>query len=229
MRLSLPAYCFICKEYAGHVIEISDSGYYEFECINGHQSKFIVQEQLFELLFEIGISAIYDGYYREAISSFTSSLERFYEYYVKLMMYKNVVDEKEIEATWKKVSNQSERQLGAFIFLYLAETRTMPTLLSDSNVQFRNTIIHKGKIPTRNQSIEYGQAILDHINPILNDLKINYSEHVMESVFRHKKNIIASKGITNTQMAIPTILSLTQPPQNELSLREGLAKYDRKW
>ena len=38
----------------------------------------------FELLFELGINALIDGYPREAVSSFASALERFYEFFCQV-------------------------------------------------------------------------------------------------------------------------------------------------
>ena len=53
-------------------LEFRDDGRYEITCPKGHSSFTIPQQQKFELLFDIGAYAITDGYYREAISSFTS-------------------------------------------------------------------------------------------------------------------------------------------------------------
>lgn len=54
-------------------------------CSHGHKTTTIVQNPKYEILFDIGANAIVDGYYREAVSSFTSSLERFYEYSIKIL------------------------------------------------------------------------------------------------------------------------------------------------
>jgi hypothetical protein len=56
-------------------VEFTDDGLYEATCPKGHKSITILQQRKFEILFDIGIYAINDGYYREAISSFTASLE----------------------------------------------------------------------------------------------------------------------------------------------------------
>ena len=61
-------------------LEFGDDGKYEVVCPKGHKSITLLQQQKFELLFDIGAYAIVDGYYREAVSSFTSSLERCYEF-----------------------------------------------------------------------------------------------------------------------------------------------------
>ncbi len=49
-----------------------EDGRYEMTCLKGHSSITFLQQQKFEILFDIGAHAIIDAYYREAVSSFTS-------------------------------------------------------------------------------------------------------------------------------------------------------------
>src|SRR5450759_1525283 len=98
-------------------IEFRDDGRYELKCSFGHETTTVLQQQKFEILFEIGAHAILDGYYREAVSSFTSSLERFYEFAIRVFLEKSSKSDDLFQSCWSKVSSQSERQLGAFVFL----------------------------------------------------------------------------------------------------------------
>lgn len=63
------------------VAQLADDGRYEITCEKEHRSVVILNNIKFELLFEIGLNATVDGYYREVVSSFASALERFYEFY----------------------------------------------------------------------------------------------------------------------------------------------------
>ena len=83
--------------------ELRDEGPYEVECAQGHRSFVLLQLQRFEILFHIGAYAVLDGYYREAVSSFTASLERFYEFFIRAAMIKEGVTDTEIENAWKLV------------------------------------------------------------------------------------------------------------------------------
>ncbi len=74
-------------------VELRDDGRYEFTCENGHTTVTVLQEQKFEVLFDLGAHAILDGYYREAVASFTSSLERFYEFFIKAALFENDISE----------------------------------------------------------------------------------------------------------------------------------------
>src|SRR3989337_476368 len=111
------------------IVDIRDDGLYEITCQNGHTTITALQEQKFEVLFDIGAHAIFDGYYREAVSSFISSLERFYEFYIKVISREQNVSPEEFNQCWKMVARHSERQLGAFICLYLFENKKSPNVL----------------------------------------------------------------------------------------------------
>jgi hypothetical protein len=65
------------------VVPIADEVTYEVECSRGHRSFILLQQQRFEVLLQIGAYAIVDGCAREAVSSFTASLERFYEFFIR--------------------------------------------------------------------------------------------------------------------------------------------------
>jgi hypothetical protein len=82
-------------------VEFRDDGRYEFTCPEGHTNVSSLQEQKFELLFEIGAFAIRDGYYREAVTSFASSLERFYEFFIKAALYEKGIDAGIVEESLK--------------------------------------------------------------------------------------------------------------------------------
>ena len=144
--MKIPSTCFQClKEDISSVkvlgfLEWRDDGRYDVTCPKGHRSGIILQEQPFELRYDIGAFAIQDGYYREAVSSFSSSLERFYDFFVKVICIERNINEEQYQIAWKQVSKQSERQVGAFIFLYLSEFEKAPNLLSNTKVAFRNEV-----------------------------------------------------------------------------------------
>lgn len=213
-------------------VEFRDDGRYEVMCPKGHKSVTILQQQKFEVLFDIGAYAIVDGYYREAVSSFTSSLERFYEFFAKAVLFAKGIEEQTFAQAWKIVASLSERQLGAFVFLYLSEFGRPPTLLSDSKVRIRNKVIHQGTIPGRQEALDYGQAVLDVVRPIIRQVKERYQTGVQKTVSQHLKECRSSqdaKGPVST-MGIETILSLSAatPGHDKRSLEEAVAGL-RKW
>jgi hypothetical protein len=213
-------------------VEIRNDGRYEVTCSKGHKSVTILQEQKFEVLFDIGAYAIVDGYYREAVSSFTSSLERFYEFVIMAVLFDKGISEEDFKKAWKLVERQSPRQIGAFIFIYLTEFGMSPTLLSRDNVDFRDEVIHQGRIPIRQEALNYGQAVLDVVRPILKQVKKKYPNGVQKTVFQHLKDCRSSADDTCpvSTMTIRTILSLAvaEPGYDERSLEESLTDL-RRW
>ena len=209
-------------------IELRDDGRYEFTCEKGHRTITVVQEQKFEVLFDLGAYAILDGYYREAIASFTSSLERFYEFFIKACILDEGLDKEIFEAAWKNVSQQSERQLGAFIFLYCKSFLEAPVLLHQKQIKLRNEVIHKGKIPTREEAIAYGESVLNIIRPIIKLVKSKFPDGVQTTVLNHiRGNRKANENQQVGTMSIPTIISLNNDEDKELTLEESLS--NKEW
>lgn len=212
-------------------VEFRDDGLYEVTCPKGHKAITLLQQQKFELLFDIGAYAITDGYYREAVSSFTSSLERFYEFFIKAVLYNKKCSPDVVSQTWKQVSNQSERQLGAFVLLYVSEFGSPPTLLENPNIQFRNDVVHKGTIPSRSEAMAYGQAVLDVIWPILSQTRKTLADGVQQTVLQHliRSRTSAEEGLAVATMCIPTIVTLTVAEGHETrSLEKAIAGL-RRW
>ncbi|MBY6028171.1 hypothetical protein KUV41_02255 [Halomonas sp. DP8Y7-1] len=232
MNLLMP--CMECFRELGYptsefaLLEFRDDGRYEICCSRGHRSVTVLQQQKFEILFDIGANAILDGYYREAVSSFTSSLERFYEFCIKVLCRKRGIKSDVFSMAWKKVSNQSERQLGAFLFLWASEFGEVPDLLSSKNAGFRNNVIHKGKIPTKEESLEYGNTVLAIIRPKISQLKSVCDDQIREVTFEHIRDC-SSHGegeVPGGTMCANTIVSLTTAEErhNSQTLEEALAR-----
>jgi hypothetical protein len=157
-------------KFAWFVVPFTDDNILEFTCSEGHKNALYLNNYKFTVLFEVGIFAITDSYYREAVSSFTAALERFYEFYIQLVMEKFKVEAEIFAKGWKEMRNQSERQLGAFISAYMIQNGKMPPLLKQKDVEFRNSVVHKGTIPTKEDAINFGNAVLNIINTILTEI-----------------------------------------------------------
>lgn len=195
MRILVPA-CQTCKERniitsdsSYQWVSIVEGGVYEYECLNGHSTILNHQAHKFQVLFEIACQAIVDGYYRDAIASFSSSLERFYEFYVEAILIKNELYDSNIAQIKKMNSNSSEREYGAFSLVYLLEERSVPhdvermktkDLDNKEFKSFRNNVIHKGHIPSRINAMCFGQIVLDFIIPVL--LSISKKEYAQDTL-----------------------------------------------
>jgi hypothetical protein len=189
-----------------HAVEVQDSGLYRLTCERGHESVVFVQEQKFEVLYEIGVNAICDRYYREAVTSFTAALERFYEFAIRVICLDREILPSSIDQTWKAVAAQSERQFGAYAFLSLLHFGIPPQALTRSQNEFRNAVVHKGTIPSREDAIAYGQVVLNLIVPQLSALKEHASSAVNATVHQHL-NALWNEPAARQQNATMTIIT----------------------
>lgn len=204
-------------------LTVTDSDIYDFLCPKGHNSSTTIGSERFELLFEIGANAIIDGYYREAVSSFSSSLERFYEYFLKIVAIKTEIPEANFNEAWKHIKNQSERQAGAFIFTWLSETGENPSHLSQKSKEFRNLVIHRGKIPSETEAINFGEEVLKLLNDGICLIITEYDEYRGALMGRNIKNSKKKSNENHTLggMSLSTIASLTNR-NTYRSLEQGL-------
>lgn len=234
--MRVPLACWTCtideaEEYK--LREYNDTGKYFHTCKNGHKNVLLVENHRFELLFDMGMHAISRGFYREGIANFASSLERFQEFVIKTLCLKSKVEWEDMFNAWKNVAAQSERQLGAFIFLYLQEFKVQPIILKNDEVKLRNKVIHKGKIPTRKQSIEFGQKIMQMICPVIAELKYEYGEFYNDIEVRNMNSL--KEGIpsdTNIYtFRIPTVLGLDDYRKEvpEYDLHNEISKIDNRF
>jgi hypothetical protein len=212
--------------------EINESNVYDVRCPKGHQSYVVLQQLKFEILFDIGASALLDGYHREAVSSFTSSFERFCEFFIRASFLENGYAANDIEAAWKEMAKQSERQLGAYVAVYLRECGGVPLLLNSNKIKFRNSVIHQGRIPTRSEAVTYGEEILGAIRPALTIAKLKFPKGVEQLTLSHMvaAHLTIKPGVRTSTSCMPTILSLSrsEAPHSEQKLEEALSEL-RMW
>lgn len=142
--------------------EISDDGIYRAECRSGHAIRVILQSLKHELLFESGAAAMLLGFRREAVTSYQVALERFFELGIKVFLKAQGVPDKDVDQAWKPIAHQSERQLGAFLQLYLA-TFKEPFQNIEDLARLRNQVVHKGYIPTNAEAVAFGRRVYDII------------------------------------------------------------------
>ncbi|WP_157836430.1 hypothetical protein [Xanthomonas sp. SHU 308] len=212
--------CLECASERKHgflYVPFHQQGIYRVTCGNGHRIVFIVQEHPFEVLFHIASNAVIDGYYREAITSFAASLERFYEFTARVLLLARGLDHSLIDASWKAITDKSERQLGAYIALWSAHFMEPPKMLSGSLVQFRNDVVHKGVIPTQDKALDFGQAILELIATQRDKLKASCHAEINAVVMNRNAGLISSVagepkvGVATVDSAVGLSSSQSEP------------------
>lgn len=140
---------------------------------------------LFDVLYTSAIYAYLNSFYSESIMSFTASLERAYEIYVKLFLHKKGVELALLDEYWKELTKQSERQYGAFCSAYVVTEGT--AWHSDTNrTGFRNNVIHKGYIATQHEAKDYAKYVTSRLNLIIKSIKKHFAEQ-QSSLYFHTK------------------------------------------
>lgn len=232
MPLRLSAACFECHR-AGLTTEpqlvalnLQTTGPYEFTCPNGHRGVVVIQQFPFQLLYDLGIEAMLDGYPREAVADFAAALERYHEFFATAAGLALQLPPAELETTWKTVAKQSERQLGLFAGLHLALHGVAGRLLPRSMVELRNEVVHSGHIPSESKAINFGQAVANLLISGVADLW-NRCPKVMENdvVWRHlnKQSPAPEAEVTRSTLHHPVAIStFKSPSQLSFSLADEI-------
>ena len=152
-----------------HYEELNGNSYFDFYCKKGHRNIIVLQEQPFELLFQSGVVLLSKRYTREAVLNFASSLERYMEFCIKALVFSEQCQTDSFVSTWEGIGNRTERQLGAFYFLYLMAMKEAPELINKKKIgkkdmdNFRNDIIHNGHFVSNKEAETYGKYVYDFI------------------------------------------------------------------
>lgn len=153
------------------VLDLKDDYCYEFTCPQGHNNAFFLAVPKYALLFDMGMSAYLDGYYREASLDFAASIERFHEFCIYSMLWNDkTLKSDDLTQLWNQMKKQSERQYGAFVALFFKCTGSLPQALSTSMITFRNDVTHKGAFPDQEKTDWYAKKVADYIKDNLNML-----------------------------------------------------------
>lgn len=217
-------------------VAMNDERFFEMTCSKGHRSLTIIQQPKHEVLFELGMNALVDGYPREAVTSFASCLENFYEFCIKHVSLYKGVDKACFEAGWKPMAKQSERQLGAFIMLWLNYFGSAPSLLKSNSKELRNKVVHKGCIPEIKQAINFGDDVVTCISSNLKDMYDHFSGELDNFFTQEFLARAFSRKQQATTQSIPTTINWAKLVKNkenlDLSARMREIEKDRitfKW
>lgn len=193
-------------------VEINEDGIYDYVCEKGHKTYILIGEELFETLYDLGAMALSDGYTREAVSNFATSLEKYYQYISEVISIHLNIDQQSFLESWKFVNKQSERQFGIFVFYYLLITNECAPKLHEELRNFRNKVIHDGKIPSFDETLDYGENVLILIKTTtLKVYDIIGNNKPFLEMQRRKTNRQSKKRngvISSGKMSKPTLIQL---------------------
>ncbi len=210
------------------VCSIRDDGVYEFECPNGHRTITVLRTPKHEVLYTIGANALLDGYLRDALASFAASLERYYEFALRVIARHRRIEPDTFNVTWRLLSKQSERQFGAFVIAWVSETGKPYTSISkrriDDLTHLRNEVIHQGKIPTALECKDYGQYVLDIAAPVEEVLLTDYRAAHKDECFAHSREVRKSSPSPLTVLSIYSVFNTAM--KNDRKLEPALKRLE---
>lgn len=155
--------------YDDPIIELDKWPYLEVVCDKGHKHRFLLQLELYELLFEQATFCIDDGYYREAIGTYHAALERYFEYVIEILWLNNDTAS-DFENLWKRIQKQSERQLGAYYLIWQTTFKENPIFIDENKIKLRNKVVHQGHLATKSEAEEYGEYVFNYIREAQNKI-----------------------------------------------------------
>ena len=197
---------------------------FEIECPNGHRFSVNLLYHEFQKLFESAVNALADAYYREAVGSFAASYERFIELFIRIVMKANATPDDELAKGWNKISRQSERQLGAFIILFILEFGTQPPLLANADIELRNKVIHQGYFPTKDECVKYGRAVLEAIRKTIRAL-YDSEKHQADLIRSINEQGDFSSGGPNYHYYAYPLIGTNRPPSDDTKTLDEMLAY----
>lgn len=175
-------------------VHVQDHNLYRATCPEGHQLLALLDNHPFELLFQSGLEALVDGYFRESVSSFAAALERLYEFSIRVQLTSDNIADTDLETMWKSVSAQSERQLGMYIGIRTLKDARQPPMLGATQTQFRNSVIHKGYFPDGGEAFRFGEAVFKLIKDEVLRLDERYKDAVTRETYARREKACRSLG-----------------------------------
>ena len=166
-------------------------GYYEeritiLHCRHGHKSVVLPQAPKFESLMESSARALQDGYTLECVGAGAAGRERLYEFASRVMLRHLNQSEEAVDALWRQAAKQSERQIGIFLTLQTV-VFGMDYKISPKTAEFRNSVIHKGHIPTPTEAETFVRSAYAEAVELVEKLRKNCEPALHKCMLRDIK------------------------------------------
>ncbi len=212
----------------------NDSEHISFICDKGHKNIINIDELNFETLLHLAFDNFNYKQYREAVFNFASAQERFFEFILRVLALEKVKDAENYNTLWNILKNQSERQLGAFLGSYFQRFGELPFKKTsfEEMSKIRNSVVHKGKSPSKEETHKYGCFIIDNIHNILKKILENMEwEYVLDIKIKFMQETFKSRGEVPLDSRITTssssVVSWRLATDEELELERKQGEYSR--
>lgn len=147
-------------------------------CNNDHEVYFISKDHRYQFLFQQAIESYNLGFYIECFNALHSGLDAFKKEFVATFLFN---ESKNIDNVLHcvKMLKRSEMINGAFVTSCFSLSDGEPLVnLPTKKIHFRNTVIHEGVIPSKNDCEETGNLIFDIVAKANNILWKRYDKQI---------------------------------------------------
>jgi len=211
--------------------QAQDAPFYEdkiafVECRLGHKTAMVIQNSKTEILLSSAAEALSQGFTFEAVASASAALERFYEFSLQVFFNAQKKAPARFQEFFKEMSNQSERQLGAFMLFHELELGN-PFAPTMKMTTFRNSVIHKGKIPSVEDAESFCAYVFDTVRTIRDQLVAQYGMDLIAQTIADdvkRRMHLVPQGMTATFASILTLMSISSAT-NALSFRDAMQAF----
>lgn len=171
---------------------------------------------MYEIHFDFGILFYKKGIYRAAFLEFVAAFESFIQYGNIYMLGDGTYED--YKSLMSTVGKLSERHLGGFLYLYYNHFRKVVEIKTNM-ATMRNNVIHNGHFPTKEETKNYAEYVLEIIRTALIDFQtydspvkkqIGITGMLFDRKFYEVMNKTKSKEesiISNSVLIANTILS----------------------
>lgn len=126
---------------------------YSLRCSAGHEVLVQLGNPKHEILFQMAAYSLLDGNYRDAVSTFGSSLEEFWEFCFQAISASLGVRPLPVPRVRGAHKARFEKS-------WLDVMQTEPPVLASEEYEIRNRVMHEGYVPTEEEALDFGNKVL---------------------------------------------------------------------
>jgi len=189
-------------------VDFREDGIYEAVWPEGHKTITISQTEHCEMLIELAVHAYMERDFRGVISSGASGVDAYLNFHVAILLLSAGKTPEEVASLIKLIDQQENRRWGAFWALELQFGRSVLATMPQKQIDLRNAVVHKGKIPTPGQALEYVKAVCAFVAPLDKRLHAENYTAIKQRFFAKTKSVPSvHPTIGNAVMWTRTVIS----------------------
>jgi len=141
-----------------------DGPFYKLRCPFGHDAIVLLGNPKHEILFQMAAYSLLDEVVRDAVTTFGSSLEKFWEFTSQCIAASQGVEPLPIPRVRSGRKTRFEKAWREIL-------KTEPPVMTTDEYEIRNRVLHEGYVPTLEEVADFGNKVLVLIAPAMQVLR----------------------------------------------------------